>query len=165
MGRGRIDLEFRFAHPPAKVWRALTEREALAAWFMENDFEPRVDHEFTFRTDPAPGFDGVIRCRVLEIEPERRLRFSWRGGPVDTVVTWTLEPDGDETRLRVEQTGFAGIRAHLVRLMLRGGSKSLFGKRLRDHLGRRSPTRTDDCMNPATRFWAWLATRFRRTPR
>ena len=48
-----------FPHPPEKVWRALTDPQLLAAWLMPNDFEPRVGHRFTFRTDPVPahGFD------------------------------------------------------------------------------------------------------------
>lgn len=30
-----------------------------------NDFEPRIGHRFQFRTEPAPGFDGVVNCEVL----------------------------------------------------------------------------------------------------
>ena len=50
-----------FPHPPEKVWRALIDPELLASWLMPNDFEPRVGHRFTFRTDPVPahGFDGA----------------------------------------------------------------------------------------------------------
>jgi hypothetical protein len=41
------------------------------------------------------------------MEQHKRLRYSWRGGPLDTVVTWTLEetPSGG-TLLRLEQSGF-----------------------------------------------------------
>ncbi len=88
----RVD-EF-LAHPPARVWRALTDPDLLARWLMPSDFRPAVGHAFTFRTDPWPGFDGVVRCEVPVIEPERRLSISWRGGPLDTTVTWTLVPRG-----------------------------------------------------------------------
>jgi uncharacterized protein YndB with AHSA1/START domain len=56
-------------YPPQKVWRALTDPGLLASWLMPNDFEPRVGHRFTFRTDPVPahGFDGIVRCEVLEL--------------------------------------------------------------------------------------------------
>ena len=59
-----------FPHPPEKVWRALTDPELLASWLMPNDFEPRVGHQFTFRTDPVPAhdFDGIVRCEVLELD-------------------------------------------------------------------------------------------------
>jgi uncharacterized protein YndB with AHSA1/START domain len=96
------------AHPPAKVWRALTDPDLLARWLMPNDFRPAVGHAFTFRTDPRPGagFDGVVHCEVLALDPERQLCISWRGGPLDTTVTWTLVPEGRGTRLFLVHDGF-----------------------------------------------------------
>ena len=84
-----------FPHPPEKVWRALTNPELLASWLMPNDFEPRVGHQFTFRTDPVPahGFDGIIRCEVLELRRPGD-GISWAGGGLDTTVTWDLVPEG-----------------------------------------------------------------------
>ncbi len=35
-----VKLEFFYPHPPERVWKALTDRRVLAAWMMENDFEP-----------------------------------------------------------------------------------------------------------------------------
>ena len=64
-----IDASVVYPHPVDRVWEALTSSEALAAWLMPNDFKPAVGHRFTFRTKPAPGFDGVVRCEVLELDP------------------------------------------------------------------------------------------------
>jgi uncharacterized protein YndB with AHSA1/START domain len=102
----RVD-EF-LAHPPARVWRALTDPALLAKWLMPNDFRPLVGHEFTFLTEPRPntGFDGVVHCRVLDVEPERLLRISWRGGSLDTTVEWRLVPEGRGTRLLLTHDGF-----------------------------------------------------------
>jgi uncharacterized protein YndB with AHSA1/START domain len=102
----RVD-EF-LAHPPARVWRALTDPVLLAKWLMPNDFRPEVGHRFTFLTDPRPnvGFDGVVHCEVLVVEPERLLRIGWRGGTLDTTVTWTLASEGRGTRLFLEHDGF-----------------------------------------------------------
>ena len=63
-------------HPPEKVWRALTDSAVLASWLMPNDFQPRIGHRFTFRTEPVPthGFDGIVHCEVLELVPP-----GWRG--------------------------------------------------------------------------------------
>jgi len=38
---------------------------------MPNDFKPVVGHAFTFRTEPVSqhGFDGVVHCEVLDLEP------------------------------------------------------------------------------------------------
>ncbi|HEU5355217.1 MAG TPA: SRPBCC domain-containing protein [Actinocrinis sp.] len=97
-----------FAHSPAKVWRALTDADLLARWLMPNDFQPVVGHRFTFSTEPRPqqDFDGIVYCEVLDLEPEQLLRISWRGGRLDSTVTWTLKPEGRGTRLFLERTGF-----------------------------------------------------------
>lgn len=106
-----LSMEYDLPYPPAKVWRALTEPELLAAWLMANDMRPLVGHDFTFKADPTPWWDGVVRCEVLELELHKRLRYSWRSGPassgLDTVVTWTLTPTASGgTRLALEQSGF-----------------------------------------------------------
>ena len=106
--RGVIRADQYLSHPPVRVWRALTDAELLARWFMPNDFKPVPGHRFTFHTKPRPehGFDGVVHCEVLAIEPEHRLRLAWCGGRLDTTVTWTLVAEGHGTRLFVEHAGF-----------------------------------------------------------
>ncbi len=105
-----IRREILIPQPREQVWRALTNRSALAEWMYPNDFEPRVGHHFTFQVPPNPkaGFAGlVVDCEVLECEPPGRLAFSWSaGGLVDTRVSFRLEPDGDGTRLFFEHSGF-----------------------------------------------------------
>jgi uncharacterized protein YndB with AHSA1/START domain len=104
------------------VWRALTDRELLSEWLMPNDFEPTVGHEFTLQTDPSPGFDGRVRAKVLELEPLRRMLWSWRGGPIDTTVEFRVQSLSDsQTRVDVTQRGFTGARAVVVGAILRFG--------------------------------------------
>jgi uncharacterized protein YndB with AHSA1/START domain len=93
-------------HPPAKVWRALTQCAMLADWLMANDFAPNVGHKFNFRSTPMPQWNGVIDCQVLAIEPEKRLSYSWAALGLETVVTFTLTPKASGTHLRMEQSGF-----------------------------------------------------------
>ena len=93
-------------HPPAKVWRALTQCAMLADWLMANDFAPSVGHKFNFRSTPMPQWNGVIDCQVLAIEPEKRLSYSWAALGLETVVTFTLTPSAGGTHLRMEQSGF-----------------------------------------------------------
>ncbi|MEV4656382.1 SRPBCC domain-containing protein [Micromonospora sp. NPDC049301] len=104
--RGTIRVDQFLPHPPAKVWRVLTDPDLIARWLMQTDFVPVVGHRFTFRTDPRPGFDGIVHCEVLDLDPQRLLRWSWRGGSLDTVVTWTLAAEGRGTRLFLEHSGF-----------------------------------------------------------
>lgn len=123
----RINVEY--PHPPDRVWQALTSREAIAEWLMENDFEPRVGHRFTMRTEPAPGFDGIVHCELREFEPLRRMVWSWRGGPIDTLVTFELEPTRRGTRLRVRHTGFRGFKAFLVSLIMGSGWRGIYRRK------------------------------------
>lgn len=125
-----------YPHPPEHVWNALTDSAAIAEWLMENDFEPRVGHRFQFRTDPAPGFDGIVDCEVLVVDPPRRLSYTWKGGQINTILTFTLEPVKEGTRLIVEQTGFAGLKAVLVSYILQSGNRSIYDRKLRSLLDR-----------------------------
>lgn len=137
-----LRLEYVYPHPPEKVWRALTDSKAIAEWLMPNDFEPRVGHKFQLRTDPQPGFDGIVHCEVLEIDEPRRLSYSWKGGPIDTVLTFTLEPVPDGTRLKVVQSGFEGVKAILVSFILGSGSKKIYSTLLPDVIARIDPDGT-----------------------
>jgi len=117
-----IDQTVLYSHPVEQVWAALTSSSALTAWLMPNDFKPVVGHHFSLRTRPAPGFDGIVHCQVVELEPPSRMVWTWAGGNIDTTVTFTLEAvDGGRTRLRLHQGGFHGLGAQLTRHILAGG--------------------------------------------
>jgi uncharacterized protein YndB with AHSA1/START domain len=119
-----LHFEFLYAHPPQRVWRALTDSAAIAQWLMPNNFQPVVGHKFQFRTKRRPGFDGIVNCEVLELVPPRKLAYSWEGGRMRTVVTYTLEAVPEGTRLLFDHTGFRGLRGLLVSQMLGNGWKS-----------------------------------------
>ena len=127
-GVTRVDRVY--PHARELVWRALTTSELLERWLMPNDFEARVGHRFTFRTDPGPGFDGIIHCEVLELVEHERLVISWKGGPLDTRVVFALEDSEGGTRLRIEHSGFRGLKARLVQRILGLGNRTIYGKRL-----------------------------------
>jgi uncharacterized protein YndB with AHSA1/START domain len=108
-----IVVERTLAHPPEKVWRALTEPSLIARWLMQNDFVPEVGRRFNFRATPIPNaWNGVTDCEVLEVVPFRRLVYSWCAsgeeaeGGLKTTVTWTLTPAAGGTHVRMEQAGF-----------------------------------------------------------
>jgi uncharacterized protein YndB with AHSA1/START domain len=101
-----VVVEKEFAHPPEKVWRALTEGDLIKQWLMENDFQPVVGRAFQFRAEPVPGWNGVIDCEVLLAEPYERLSYSWGTMGMGTVVAWTLTPTPSGTLVRMEHSGF-----------------------------------------------------------
>jgi uncharacterized protein YndB with AHSA1/START domain len=101
-----VVVEREMPHPPEKVWRALTQGALIEEWLMKNDFQPVVGHRFNFRSTPVPGWDGVIACEVLAIEPNSRLSYSWGTMGMVSMVSWTLTPTKGGTHVRMEQTGF-----------------------------------------------------------
>jgi uncharacterized protein YndB with AHSA1/START domain len=96
-----VVVEREVPHPPEKIWRALTQQHLIEEWLMKNDFEPVVDHRFDLRADW-----GSVDCRVLAVEPNKSLSYTWAALGLRSVVTWTLTPTSTGTRLRMEQSGF-----------------------------------------------------------
>lgn len=111
-----IVVEEVFPHPPGKVWKALTDGRVMGKWLMEpTGFEPVKGNRFTFRTTPGGQWDGTIHCQVLEVVPNERFVYAWKGGheanvgygaPLDTVVTFTLARVEAGTRLKLVHAGF-----------------------------------------------------------
>jgi uncharacterized protein YndB with AHSA1/START domain len=96
-----VVVERELPHPPAKIWRALTQGALIEEWLMKNDFEPVVGHRFNLRADW-----GAVDCQVLAVEPNKTLSYTWAAYGLDSVVTWTLAPTSTGTHLRMEQSGF-----------------------------------------------------------
>ncbi|MFB6800789.1 SRPBCC family protein [Peribacillus butanolivorans] len=58
--------------PIQKVWDTVSTAEGIASWFMPNDFQPKVGHEFHVQSPFGPS-----PCIVLEIDAPHRISFSW----------------------------------------------------------------------------------------
>src|SRR6187399_1041771 len=83
------------AHPPAKVWRALTEPEHLRAWApFDSDRSLGAVGTATLTTVGAPT-PLVAETEVRRADEPRLLEFNWGGQE----IRWELEPFGDGTRL------------------------------------------------------------------
>jgi uncharacterized protein YndB with AHSA1/START domain len=96
-----VVVEREILYPPEKIWRALTQPHLIEEWLMKNDFDAVVDHCFNLRADW-----GAVDCRVLAVEPNKTLSYTWAAYGLESVVTWTLTPTSTGTRLRMEQSGF-----------------------------------------------------------
>lgn len=96
-------LDFQFKSPVNKVWDALTHSDTLALWVMENNFKPIVGYKCQFRNE-AIGL--IVDSEVLVVDKPNKLSYTWVGGPINTVVTWTLKQEGEITHLHLEQAGF-----------------------------------------------------------
>ncbi|HVT54064.1 MAG TPA: SRPBCC domain-containing protein [Dongiaceae bacterium] len=96
-----VIVEREIPFPPEKIWRALTQPHLIEEWLMKNDFQPVVGHSFNLRGDW-----GAVDCRVLEIEANKTLSYTWDAMGLTSTVTWTLTATGSGTHLRMEQAGF-----------------------------------------------------------
>jgi uncharacterized protein YndB with AHSA1/START domain len=104
-----IAFEFDLHHSPEKVWRALTDPTLLKEWLLPVfalKLEPGA--AFTFKTQAYPPWDGTVNCRLLELDPHKKISYTWVVGDmaIDTVVTFTLVPTASGTRLSLVQSGF-----------------------------------------------------------
>jgi uncharacterized protein YndB with AHSA1/START domain len=122
-----------YAHPAEDVWKYITQPELIKQWLMESDFKPVLGHEFQFRTTPLPafGFDGNIYCKVTELEPCKRLTYTWKGGPgngeitLDSVVSFTLVPKDNGTEMTLEHSGFTSEQVTMFTVMGQGWLRNI----------------------------------------
>lgn len=105
-----IRLSMEMDAPPEKVFRALTEPEALNRWMAQGaQVELREGGRYDLGFTPE-GYDGPP-MRILELVPNEKLVISWPDWRGDTSVpvqsvSWLLEPSGDGTRVTVVHSGF-----------------------------------------------------------
>jgi len=123
----RIERTVEVAHPPAKVWAALTTAEGLGAWFgNEATIDLRPGGAARMRWNEE-GFTAEMR--VERVEEPRVFGFTWPiyGLPADdprrTYVEFTLEPVGAGTRLRVVESGFAQLPEDVYRKAYDGNTE------------------------------------------
>ena len=108
----RLERTVELAHPPKKVWAALTTAEGLGTWF---------GHQATI--DLRPGGTGQMtwnsgdkaEMRIERVDEPTIFGFTWHiyGLPAEdprrTYVEFTLEPVDTGTRLTVVESGFAQL--------------------------------------------------------
>lgn len=104
-GGWQLRFERRYPHPPAKVWRALTDPEHLSAWypFPVEELELRVGGIIRFRE--PDGEPTGLHAEITELEPYRRLAFTeFDEETGEHRLRLTLEPDARGCVLTFEHT-------------------------------------------------------------
>jgi uncharacterized protein YndB with AHSA1/START domain len=122
----RIERTVEVAHPPARVWAALTTAEGLAAWFGQEatiDLRPGGPARMTWTAG------HTAEMRVERVEEPSVFGFTWHifglpeEDPRRTYVEFTLEPVGGGTRLTVVETGFAQLADDAHRTAFDGNTR------------------------------------------
>jgi uncharacterized protein YndB with AHSA1/START domain len=110
----RIEREVVIQAPVERVWAVLTQAQHVAKWFafagVEVDLRP--GGSIVMRWEEH----GTFHARVERVDPPRFFSYRWalsadeqpRDGN-STLVEFTLSREGGATRLRVVESGFAGL--------------------------------------------------------
>ncbi|MFQ6393586.1 SRPBCC domain-containing protein [Nocardia sp. KC 131] len=123
----RIERTIELAHPPVKVWAALTTAEGLGTWFgNEADIELRPGGKAWMHWN-----EGGHRAdmRVERVEEPHVFGFTWHifglpeEDPRRTYVEFTLEPVAAGTRLTVVETGFAQLAEDAYKAAFEGNTR------------------------------------------
>ena len=127
----------------AAVWRAMTDASELARWWgpkgftaPEVEFEPGVGESYRITMQPPEGDPFRLFGEFREVDPPRRLSYTFVYDPPDpddreTVVMLALEERGEQTEVVFSQGRFATQE----RLELHRGGWSDSFDRLQDLLG------------------------------
>jgi uncharacterized protein YndB with AHSA1/START domain len=127
----RIERELLIRAPQERVWRALSDAAEFGDWFgieLDGEFAPGATMVGRIKPTSADTEVAAIQKRhegkqltlvVDRIEPRRLFSYRWHPFAIDptvdyssepmTLVTFTLEPQGEHTLVRVVETGFDAI--------------------------------------------------------
>jgi uncharacterized protein YndB with AHSA1/START domain len=107
-------LTRRIPRPPGEVFAALTDPAAVARWWRPagattevHAVDARPGGTFSLTVRLAAGPVAELRGDYLQVQAPRLLVHTLRadGDPRETVVTWRLVPDGEDTLLELTETG------------------------------------------------------------
>ncbi|MGB2569980.1 SRPBCC domain-containing protein [Micromonospora citrea] len=94
----RVDL----SHPPQRVWRALTDRELLARWFVEVDAGP--GERLLLHTAGLPGFEVAVDAEVVERRAPESLALRCDEAGRRSRLSCVVVPTAEGCRLSVTET-------------------------------------------------------------
>ena len=117
-----LSLVRKFGVGPAKVWRALTDPEALKQWMAPNDtytvrveeIDVRVGGRYRIVMRAPDGEEHDVRGVYREVVPDRKLVYTWAWKTTperESLVTMELRAAGEGTELTLLHERFADVEA------------------------------------------------------
>jgi uncharacterized protein YndB with AHSA1/START domain len=113
------ELDIDIAAPRDRAWTALTDSGELERWFCEHADVSLDDKRYDFWGRFTPGVPDRDqgRHRILDVDPQRLLRFSFPVADKDTTVELTLNGDTNVHVLHTDvPTRISGPQAHVRHL-------------------------------------------------
>lgn len=138
MQKEPLIIERTYNTQPEKVWEAITNADKMRQWYFDlEDFKPQVGFQFEF-TAECDGVSYLHLCEVTEVEPGRKLTYSWKYRDYlgESYVTWQIFPEGDKTRLVLIHRGLETFPPHkdFTRESFTGGWNHFLGTALKEFL-------------------------------
>jgi uncharacterized protein YndB with AHSA1/START domain len=100
--------------PVERVWQAITDPEAMKQWYFDlPGFKAETGYSFRFTgTGKDDSCNYLHLCEVTEVVEGRKLSYSWRydGYEGNSLVSFELFPEGDQTRIVLTHTGLESFR-------------------------------------------------------
>jgi len=133
-----VVFERTFNAPVGRVWKALTDVEEMRQWYFNlKQFKAEVGFEFEFVVEHE-GTTYHHLCKVTEVIPQKKIAYTWRykGHEGDSLVTFELFADGDETRLKLTHQGLETFpkTAAFARKNFEAGWTAIIGSELKQFL-------------------------------
>ena len=133
-----VVFERTFNAPVGRVWKALTDVEEMRQWYFNlKQFKAEVGFEFEFVVEHE-GTTYHHLCKVTQVIPQKKLAYTWRykGHEGDSLVTFELFADGDETRLKLTHQGLETFpkTAAFARKNFEAGWTAIIGSELKQFL-------------------------------
>ncbi len=151
-----IRIKSFYPYTREQLWRAITDAHLLGKWFMENDFQPIIGQEFTFRIAPQKGWDGITHCTVTELVIPATVAYTYCGkaggekplacaginsdiadkaakgifAELDTHLKFTITPVSGGCEVSLVHSGFRGLKMVMVSLIMGMGWKKQLNKKL-----------------------------------
>lgn len=103
-----MTIERTYDSPASDVWMALTRVDLIRQWYFDiPEFKTEVGFAFRFEGNGPCDKPNTHLCQVTEVIPERKIAYSWRYDETDgeSLVTFELFPEGENTRLRLTHAG------------------------------------------------------------
>lgn len=135
----QISLEWFYPYPVETLWECFTNPEILKQWnslTTKDDFRAEVGFQWMESQKPRKGWDGKMYFEILDVIPQKRLTYSFKGGPapgkitLDTIVTWEFLSVEGGTKILLLHTGFEGIKGFITSLIMTKGWDKHTGQRL-----------------------------------
>lgn len=102
-----VVVERVYQAPVERVWKAITNKDDMKHWYFDiKEFKPEAGFEFQF-TGQNEGISFLHLCKIIEVIPGKKLKYSWRykDHEGNSFVTFELFPEGDKTRVRLTHEG------------------------------------------------------------